>query len=599
MPWVPPSESWGWWDRLPCGRSATSFRRLYRRQRERRHGSGLPNNGLSGSSTNAEGQTGGASALIGSLTDPNNNGAAGNTQYISGNISSAQSGLAGSITGDPVATAVDSTEVPQGTAAFIGSGVSVTAGGVVDLESLTEINYTGLAGGLSAAAVGIGGSVDIANIDGNTQANIGQNSTVSAASTVILDAELSSDNASGTAYAGTEGTVGLGAQVVDIQDGSTVSATLDSGVTIPQAPQVFITAYLSRALSAQAIGGDFGDVAAGVGVAIANAAGGTSAGIDSGVNIGQTGTVEDVDVEADSYDNTTAESNGVAAGCNGATGVYASAASDPSDSAAIAGNINVTEAIDVESSSGGGASATAYGVAVSVGASLGAAVADAEVSPTVSAEVGAGALLNAGDEISVTAQQYQNSAGANSMAGSGAGAILVGAAGSDATSTASATVDAGAAKGASLTALDDVSLDATSADTSLAQAIGAGLGVAGVGISVATATDGGSTDAHSDANVNLTGGDDVSIAAVGTDDATADSTAGSGGIISGDGADGTATIDPTITATTGSGSQNQRRQRSLGRREPDAARHRPGHRRRRRASLLSAHRSQWRPMRPP
>ena len=141
------------------------------------------------------------------------------------------------------------------------------------------------------------------------------------------------------------------------------------------------------------------------------------------------------------------------------------------------------------------------------------------------------------------------------MAGSGAGAILVGAAGSDATSTASATVDAGAANGASLTAGDDVSLDATSNDTALAQAIGAGLGVVGVGISIATATDGGSTDAHSDANVDLTGGNDVSITASGVDNATADSTAASGGIVAGDGADGTATIDPSITATTGNGSQ--------------------------------------------
>ena len=98
--------------------------------------------------------------------------------------------------------------------------------------------------------------------------------------------------------------------------------------------------------------------------------------------------------------------------------------------------------------------------------------------------------------------------------------------------------------GASLTAGDDVSLDATSNDTAMAQAIGAGLGVVGVGISIATATDGGSTDAHSDANVNLTGGNDVSITASGVDDATADSTAASGGIVSGDGADGTATIDP-------------------------------------------------------
>ncbi len=60
--------------------------------------------------------------------------------------------------------------------------------------------------------------------------------SVTAGNTVIVDAEFD-DNSSGTAYAGTAGTVGLGAQVVDIQDGSTVSATLDSGVTIPQAPR--------------------------------------------------------------------------------------------------------------------------------------------------------------------------------------------------------------------------------------------------------------------------------------------------------------------------------------------------------------------------
>ena len=76
-----------------------------------------------------------------------------------------------------------------------------------------------------------------------------------------------------------------------------------------------------------------------MGVAIANATGGTSAGIGSGVQIGQTGTVNDVDVEADSYDTTTAESYGVAAGYTGATGVYASAASDPSVEASIAGNV--------------------------------------------------------------------------------------------------------------------------------------------------------------------------------------------------------------------------------------------------------------------
>ena len=518
---------------------------------------GIPKGGLSGSSTNAEGQAGGASALIGSLTDPNNNGAAGNTQYLSGNISSAQSGLAGSITGDPVATAVDSTAVPKGTVAFIGSGVNVTSGGVVTVIAQSQVDYSGVVGGLSAGVVGIGGSVDIANIDANTQSYMDQNSTVSAASSVIVEAQLN-ETSTGTAYAGRAGIVGVGAQVVDIQDGSTVSAKLNSGVAIPLAggSGVEVTAASERSLTALALGGDFGGVAAGVGVAIANATGGSSAAIAPGAQIGLKGTTDDsIDVEAGSDDTITAESYGVAAGYTGATGVYASASSNPSVAASISGDVNVSGSIYESAYADDDASATALGVTVAAAASLGAAVALADVSPTISAEVGSGAQLTAGQSISVLARQYQNSDGASSMAGSGAGAILVGAAGSDATSTASPTVDSEAAAGASLTAANDVSLEATSNATALAQAIGAGLGVAGVGISIATATDGGSTDAHSDANVNLTGGDDVSITSSGVDTATADSTAGSGGIVSGDGADGTATIDPTITATTGNGGQ--------------------------------------------
>ena len=114
----------------------------------------------------------------------------------------------------------------------------MTAGGDVNVEAESQVSYTGMVGGLSAGAVGIGGSVEIANIDGNTQAYIDQNSTVSAGGNVTVDADARSDTSSGTAFAGTAGIVGVGAQVVDIQDTSTVSATLNSGVTIPQAQQV-------------------------------------------------------------------------------------------------------------------------------------------------------------------------------------------------------------------------------------------------------------------------------------------------------------------------------------------------------------------------
>ncbi|MFI5455223.1 MAG: beta strand repeat-containing protein [Isosphaerales bacterium] len=525
----------------------------------------VPNSGVTNSSSSAEGQTGGASSMVGGLTDPMNNGAAGNTQYISGTVSSDQGGVNGSISGDPVASAINSTAVPAGTVAFIGSGVSVSAGGNVNVRAKSEVSYSGFVGGLAAGAVGIGGAVEIANIEGSTQAYIDASSTVNAGGNVAVDAELVSDTSNGTAFAGTAGIVAIGAQVVDIQDSSTESATLNSGVTIPQAAQVQVTASSNRSLTALALGGSVGGVAAGVGVAIANASGGPSAGIGSGAQIGQTGTVGGLSVAATSTDDVMAKSYGVAAGYVGLTGVYASAESNPTVAASLGtssgtnARVNVTGTISVGATSTGQASGNALGIAVSETASLGAAVANAQVSPDTTAEIGGHAVLQAGQDITLSALNNITSGGtpqndgADTMALAGAGAIVVGAAGAGATSTTSPTVDAGVASGASLSAGNNVSIVSQSHDHAGSQAIGAGLGIVGVGISVATATDGEMTKAHSDLNVNLTAGNNISVTANGVDDASAKSVAAAGGIVSGDGGDATATINPTISATTAGG----------------------------------------------
>jgi mucin-19 len=521
----------------------------------------LPSGQLSGSSTNSEGQTGGASSLIGSMTSPSNNGAAGNTQFITGNVSSAQGGVSGSITGDPVADAVSSTAVPQGTVAFIGSGVSVNAGGNVDVAARSEVSYTGIAGGLAAGGVGIGAAIEIANIQGSTQAYIDTGSTVTAGGNVSVDADLVSDTSSGTAFAGTGGAVGIGAQVMDIQDSSTEKATLNSGVMVPQAQQIQITAESNRSLTAHALGGNFGGVVVGVGVAIANATGGPTAGIASNAQIGQTGTVAGTTVTATSTDSVTAKSAGVGAGAIGLTGTYADAESTPTVAASIGGNAEVTGAISVGATATGDATGNALGITIASTASLGASFAVAVVSPNVSAEVSPSADLIAGTSISVTALNNITAGasplpdGADTMAVTGSGALFLGASGSVANSTASPVVDAGAAAGATLSAGTNVSIVSLSHGHAQAKAIGAGLGIVGVGISIATATDGGSSDAHSDSNVNLSGGNNVTLSSNEIDDATADSTAASGGIVAGDGADATATINPGISATTGNGGQ--------------------------------------------
>ncbi len=285
------------------------------------------NSGVTTDSSNAEGQTGGATSMLSEMTNPDLNGGAGNTQYISSTMGSAQSGLNGAVTTDPVASALSSTTTPpQGTVAFIGipsgassTGVSpatVTAGGNVNVQAQSEVNYVAVTGGLSVGSVGLGASVEIANIQGSTQAYIDAASTVSAGGNVTVNAVLANDTSKGTAFAGTAGeAAAVGAQVVDIQDSSTETASLGNGVTIASAQQLQVTASSNRSLTAEAVGGNLSlAYAAGVGVAIANATGGPSATIGSDAQIGQTTPVGTVDVWATATDSATAEAYGVAAG---------------------------------------------------------------------------------------------------------------------------------------------------------------------------------------------------------------------------------------------------------------------------------------------
>ncbi len=380
----------------------------------------LPSVGISQSSVYSEGQTSGATSLIGSLTNPTNNGAAGNTQDITGNVSSAQSGVTGSISGDPVTTALNSQLVPRGTVAFIGSSVTATSGGSVNVQAKSLVSYTGVVGGLTAGVVGIGGSVEIANIQGNTQAYIDSGSTVTAGGNVTVGAELVTDHSNGTAVAGTGAVlVGIGAQVVDIQDTSTVSATLNSGVVIPQAQAVEVTATTNRSLVAQATGGTVAAVAAGAAVAIADAKGSTTAMIGSDAQIGQTGTVGGVDVTANSIDSVTALSSAVTGGIGAVAVNLADAEVTPRIQASIGANSQVLVGQNVNVSAGSleESSANVSGVQVA-GLAVGVSLANATLAPTVEAFIDSGAqVVSTGGGVSVSAvQQTTNGAQAGGTA---------------------------------------------------------------------------------------------------------------------------------------------------------------------------------------
>jgi len=490
--------------------------------------------------------------MLDSLLDPNNNGAAGNTQYISGTLSSAQTGVDSSISGDPVASAITSTAVPTGTVALLGIGVSVSAGGNVNVRAKSQVSYTGIVGGLAAGEVGIGGSVEIANIEGNTQAYIDANSTVSAGGNVAVDAELVSDTSNGTAFAGTAGIAAIGAQVVDIQDSSTESATLNSGVTIPQAQQVQVTASSNRSLTAQAVGGDVGGVVAGVGVAIANATGGPSASIGSGAQIGQTFfNVGGVTVAATSTDTLMAKSYGVAAGGLAATGVYADAQSAPNVTAAIDDNAAITStgAVNVTAANTPRVDAQAFGVAVGA-VSVGAAVSVANVAGTTSSDLGNNVWVSA-PTLVISAERTPdagNDPTAQASATAGSGGVLFGANATVSTATSGGFVQAATGTGVMLPD-GNVTIEATNSSDQSANATGVAVGgLLAIGADVATATSNVTTLAQLGAGAitNVTGTLDVS--ATGKDENDVSSTAGSGGAIAGDASVGNTNDTSTVSA---------------------------------------------------
>jgi hypothetical protein len=525
---------------------------------------GVPTSGITNSSSSGESQTGGASSMVGSLTSSSNNGAAGNTQYISGTVNSNQGGVNGAISGDPVASAIASTAVPTGTVAFVGSGVSVNAkAGNVNVRAKSEVSYTGLGGGLAAGAVGIGASVVIANIEGNTQAYIDANSTVTAGGNVAVDAELVNDTSNATAFAGTVGIVGLGGQVAVIEDSSTESATINSGVTIPQAQQVQVTASSNRSLKALATGGDIGGIAAGIGVAIANATGGATASMDTGAT--QVGSVS---VKSTDTDSATATGDALAAGIGALSVNYAQANVTPTVAASIGGNVTAAGSISVMATAMPQASADCGGI-TGGGITIGLSLAQATVAPKVQAYLSPGANVSA-TQGSVDIQAQVSGLSDSAQANASGGGVLGAFNGSEADAVAAPMIDAYVGAGATAAAGangQNVNITASSTGSTTSQANGlsaagfvaggADLANAAVGQASLTeilnpsgvTTPSAETKAYADTGATLTAGGNISIAASSSQNASATASASAGAVVSGAAASANVTRNDPVTAS--------------------------------------------------
>ena len=126
----------------------------------------------------------------------------------------------------------------SGTVAYVASGAQVRAEDDVAIRARDELDYFGLAGNVAAGLVALGASVVVANVDSNVEAYIAGGASVSAGPDAGYDLLVWSDltsNMDGRAYAGQAGFVSVGAQVVVLNDNSTVWAHVNDGAILPRA----------------------------------------------------------------------------------------------------------------------------------------------------------------------------------------------------------------------------------------------------------------------------------------------------------------------------------------------------------------------------
>ena len=428
---------------------------------------------------------------------------------------------------------------------------SVTAGGNISVTANGNIGFQSTVGSVVLGFVGVGGSIAIATVNANTQATLNGSASAGANSNINVAANQS-DNVNGTAYAGTIGiSDALGAQVIDMQDGSSAIATVNAA--IPQAGSLTVQATGNLSVNANSSAVTAGEIAIGLGIALAKANGTTEAEITGGqIGQGSGQSVGGINVSATNIDNVTAATKALAGGVGAFGANYAEADDNPTDTASIGGTITSSGAISVTAQATPDANADTEGLALGAVAG-GASGSQANPAPTNPAYISAGNDLrpmacSVRPESEVQEDQGNSPtayAHANASGG-GLGAF------NDAEPNAIASPNVDAYASGNVTASQDVSIQAFANGSASADADG--VTVAGLAIGnedVTAAIESAQTKAYASNGVILNAGHNVTINASSSQNPVANASVTAGGVIAGAGQSTTAIRNDPVTASSG------------------------------------------------
>lgn len=427
---------------------------------------------------------------------------------------------------------------------------AVTAADTLFVTATSDYTVSGLSLGATAALVAAGGSVVSNSIGGTTSAYIGDYADIGGTvGNVSISAQTTVDVSSSAS--GLSGGISSGS--VNSADAS-VNTAVDAHIgdaDVHVAGAVGVAAGAAITAETDAFGLAVGGLAIGASLSDIEIGSEISAYVEGDADITAASlTVQSsADVSADAYAN--ASGGGILAG----NGADVDAVVTPLIQAFVEDGaiIAVSGLLSVASTSKGKAKAKGEGLTVGL-AGIGVVLADAQLSPDVTASIGATAMVTAGGiavkalhNVDVNGAELANT-GATALVGATAGGLASGQ-GCSATATASAAVTADVGIGATLTAGGDIDLSALSANRAISDADGASYGGAAASVISSTTVVDGLTHATMDGTV--AGASNLNVAAGTVDTASSTAKASTGGVVSGSGSSAAATVSPDVHAGIG------------------------------------------------
>ncbi|MEM7769221.1 MAG: DUF4347 domain-containing protein [Cyanobacteria bacterium P01_A01_bin.37] len=301
----------------------------------------------------------------------------------------------------------DDTDTP-GTTATIGQNVGINTGDDISVIAEGQLDFDITVGATAVAGiVGAGGSVAVSNVAENVQATVEDSALLSAEDDINVKAAFN-ETLDGRGFAGGAGLVGLGAQVVIINDKSSQRASVGNNTEIIQADNIEVSAIADKTVAADSTGGAVGAVAIGVSIARVNAKGETAALVGDGVQIGQTEGqhVNNLVVKANQATALDSEALGVSVGVISGRGAVAESIVSPETKviASIGDDTDINLNQDAIVTANSQADADSFAKGVGGGAfDVGLSKATSELNPFIDTKIGNGAEITTGGDIVITA----------------------------------------------------------------------------------------------------------------------------------------------------------------------------------------------------